>query len=145
MLHQTFIAIVIFYQFVLALRDHIVTGVLAKGLPPDRRFHAYCLITTLEVTAFAALAAFTEPNTFNAILKAWTVYLTWFGGSLDWIYFIAAGGIPEWNFRWYWMPKIFPYITHGRITFDHPTTKHWAAYTAIMWIPNMICWTLVLA
>jgi len=143
-LHQTFLAIIIFYQFALALRDYVVTGVLAKGLPPDGRFLAYVLVTTLEVTAIAFGLALSSPLGWIFILKLWTVYLCWFGGGLDWIYFIAIGTIPEANKIWYWMPKIVPTLTRGRVTFEHPTTKNWATFTALMWVPNLICWIYVL-
>jgi len=149
MMHQTFLLIIACYQLILAGRDFTVTGILAKGLPADWRFHTYCIVTTLEVTVLAALAAFTEPSTSIAALKAWTIFLCWIGGALDWIYFalrklVHNEEMPEWNFVWFWMPRIFPYITHGKITFDHPTTKHWAVYTALMWIPNILVWTMVL-
>jgi len=148
-LHQIFLAIIACYQLILAGRDFVVTGILAKGLPPDWRFHTYCIITTLEVTVLAAFAVLTEPNVSVAVLKAWTVYLCWIGGALDWIYFllrlfVTNVPMPEWTFIWHWMPQIFPYITHGKITFDHPTTKHWIAYTCLMWVPNLICWTILL-
>ena len=144
MLHQTFLAIIIFYQFALALRDYIITGVLAKGLPPDGRFHAYVLVTTLEVTALAALAAFTELTWQLQLLKAWTVYLVWFGGALDWIYFLAIGTIPDANRIWHWIPKIVLRLTGNRITFEHPNTLHWLIYTVTMWAPCIICWSLIL-
>ena len=144
MLHQTFLAIVIFYQFALALRDHLITGILAKGLPPDGKFHAYCIITTLEVTVVAVSLSLYEPLGLISILKAVTVYLTWFGGGLDWIYFIAKGEIPEWNFVWHWMPAIALKISRGRITFEHPTTKSWAIWTGICWVPTIICWAITL-
>jgi len=149
MLHQTFLLIIVCYQLILAARDFTVTGILAKGLPPDWRFHTYCIVTTLEVTVLATLAALTEPNVLVAALKAWTIYLCWIGGSLDWIYFllrlfVTNVPMPEWNFVWHWMPRLFPYITKDKITFDHPTTRHWAVYTALMWIPNIACWIMVL-
>lgn len=144
MLHQTFLAIVIFYQFTLALRDYIITGVLAKGLPPDGRFHAYVLVTTLEVTAIAFALALSGPVGTVFALKLWTVYLCWFGGGLDWIYFIAIGTIPDANKIWYWMPRIVPFLSKGKLTFEHPTTTNWTVYTALMWVPCMICWTITL-
>ena len=155
MQHTTFLALIIAYQLTLTARDFTVTGLLAKGAPPDWKFHIYCIATTLEAAILATLAAFTEPNTLTAALKAWTVMLCWTGGALDWIYFGLAKlaktltgrevpEIPEWEGKWFWMPKIFPYITRGRISFSHPTTKHWAAYTALMCTPNLICWTLIL-
>lgn len=131
MLHQSFLAIVIFYQFALALRDYMVTGVLAKGLPPDGRFHAYCLVTSLEVAAFAALAAFSEPLWIVAALKAWTVGLTWFGGGLDWIYFVAKGDIPAWDKVWHWIPF-------------RPTTFKWLLWTLFCWVPTIFCWAILL-
>lgn len=149
MLDQTFILIIICYQVILAGRDFVVTGILAKKLPPDWRFHVYCIVTTLEVTIVAVFSALSASEPLIMALRAWTAYLTWIGGGLDWIYFalrqlITSVPMPEWNFVWHWMPRIFPYITRGRITLDHPTTKHWAAYTALMWIPNVVCWSYVL-
>ncbi len=144
MLNQTFLAITIFLQFALALLDHIITGVLAKGLPPDGRFHAYSLSIILVLIPFAALAAFTEQIPLIACLKVWTIFLLWVGGGLDWIYFLAGGELPSWNFVWHWMPKIIPTVSFGKLTFTHPTTFHWGLYTAFMWIPNIFCWGLVL-
>jgi hypothetical protein len=144
MLPQTFLGIIVFLQFSLALLDHMVTGVLAKGLPPDGRFHAYSLSMLLVIVCFCALVVFTEPNIQFAVLKVWTVLLTWVGGVLDWFYFLIDGKIPEYNFVWHWMPKIIPVITHGRLSFEHPTTVHWGIYTAVMWIPNIICWSVLL-
>ena len=144
MLHSTFIAIVIFYQFALALRDYMITGVLAKGQAADGKFLAYVLVTTLEVSAIAFALALNSPFGWIFVLKLWTVYLCWFGGALDWIYFIAIGTIPEANKVWFWMPKIVPTLTKNRLTFEHPTTTNWTVYTALMWVPNLICWGIVL-
>ena len=146
---ETFILLIFFYQFILAGRDFVVTGILAQGLPADWRFHTYAVVTTLEVSVLAALAFLTEPSTTMALLKAWTVYLCWFGGFLDWIYFgirklVYNKEPPEWNFVWFWMPKIVVKVTKGKIEFDHPTTAHWALWTMFMWMPNMMIWGFTL-
>jgi hypothetical protein len=144
MLHQTFLAIIIWLQFTLALLDHMITNGFAKGLPPDDgRFHAYVLTITLLLLPFAALAYFTEPTPTTALLKAWTVMLTWFGGFLDWIYFIAKTVLPLPDKKWRWMPKIFPRLKDGVLLFDYPTNREWAIYTVAMWLPNIICWIIV--
>jgi len=149
MLPQTFLALIIVYQLALAARDFTVTGLMARGQPADWKFYSYCIVTTIEVTALAALAALTEPNTLIAALKAWTVMLCWIGGVLDWIYFglrklVSNEDFPKITMSWFWMPAIFPYITHEKITFSHPTTKHWIVYTALMWTPCIIGWIIVL-
>lgn len=144
-----FFLIILFYQTILATRDFTVTGIIAKGLPPDWRFHTYAIATTLEVTVFATYAFITEPVTVFAVLKAWTILLCWIGGLLDWIYFainklVHNENMPSWDIIWYWMPKIFPCITKGKITLNHPTTRHWLIYTVIMWGANITAWTITL-
>lgn len=151
-----FLFIVIIYQIVLAGRDFIVTGILATHCPPDWRFHLYVLVTTAEVLILASVFALNEPNLLVSLLKFWTVTLTWIGGILDWLYFLFAKlaktftkldvpNIPNWGTVWHWMPPIFIYITRGKVSFDHPTTKHWVAYTLLMWIPLLVGWASKLA
>jgi len=145
MLHQTFLGIIIFLQFTLALLDHMITNGFAKGLPPDDgRFHAYVLVISLLLAPFAALAFFTEPNTFIGLLKVWTVYLTWVGGGLDWIYFIAKTALPLPDKEWCWMPRIFLRKKNNQWVLDFPTNREWALYTVCMWLPNIICWAVVM-
>jgi hypothetical protein len=144
MLHQTFIGLIILLQFTLALLDHLFTNGFAKDLPPDDgRFHAYVLVITMLLIPTAGLAYFTEPNQTVAIVKVWTVYLTWFGGLLDWIYFIAKTALPLPNKKWTWMPKIFPRLENGVLLFDYPTNREWAIYTICMWLPNIVAWVLI--
>jgi len=131
-LPQSFLLLVIVYLFALSLRDYMVTGVLAKGLEPDGRFHAYVLVTSLEVLTWATYALISEPiPSFIGALKFVTVLACWVGGPLDWIYFIAKGEIPAWDHVWHWMP-------------GKPKTWQWGIWT-LCWLVGLgICWSAVL-
>ena len=129
---QSFLVLAVAYLFFLSLRDYMVTGVLAKGLPPDGRFHAYVLMTTGEVLCFATYTLISEPiPSYIGFLKFLTIIGCWVGGWLDFIYFVAKGAIPEWNMVWHWMP-------------GKPTTTQWALW-ATGWLFTIIgLWTPVL-
>ena len=137
-----FLFIVAVYQFFLAGRDHMVTGVLAKGLPPDNRFLAYVLWTAGEnmATALLALSYGAQFSMATAVLMFCTIIACWYGGLLDFLYFMVGGEIPAGNFVWHWMPKIAVKVSNGKISFEHPNTEQWAVWTLLWWIPLTVGW-----
>ena len=138
-----FAFIVLLYQVFLAGRDHMVTGILCKGLPPDNRFLSYVLWTSGENISMGILASMAGINTITSLLMFITIIACWYGGLLDFLYFMILGEIPQGNFVWHWMPKIVAKVTNGKITFEHPTTEQWFVWTCIWWIPMIISWVLV--
>lgn len=140
-----FFAFYIAYLFWLSLRDYTVTGLLAKGCPPDGKFHAYALCTTGEVFAVAmwSMAHAPFPSLTGFAMFA-TVLMGWLGGWLDFIYWVAAGGIPDENRVWTWIPKIFPKLVGSDLVFDHPTTKQYAAWAAGWLLVDGLLWLAVM-
>lgn len=128
-----FLLCVALYQISLAGRDYMVTGILAEGLPPDGRFRAYVLWTSGEVIAVSGISGYLGTLSTGSILTGLLMLITilacWFGGLLDWIYFMIKGNIPEWNYKWHWMPY-------------SPKTWQWIVWTCLWWIPIMICWII---
>lgn len=131
MKYWSFHFITLLYLFALSGRDYMVTGVLAQHLPPDGRFLAYVLWTSLENQAFALLALSTEKiKSPIGVLKYLTITACWIGGWLDFIYFMIKGAIPEWSMIWHWMPF-------------HPTTEAWAIYAACWLIGIVAAWGIL--
>ena len=129
--HWSFIFISLLYLFALSGLDQQVTGVLAKGLKPKGKFLSYVLWHTMMNQAVALGFALSEPVLLVAALKYVTIVWCWIGGSLDFLYFMMQGEIPEPEKVWHWMPF-------------KPRTWQFAIY-ALAWLTVIIAsWILVL-
>lgn len=129
--HWSFLFVTLLYLFALSGLDQQVTGVLAKGLKPKGKFHSYVLWHTMLNQSVAFLAVTTEPNLTIAVLKYVTVTWCWVGGTLDFLYFMMQGEIPEPEKVWHWMPF-------------KPRTWQFAIY-ALAWLTVIIAsWIWVL-
>ena len=135
-----FLFILLLYQVFLTGRDWMVTGVLAKGLPPDNRFLTYVLWTSGENLAMALMAFSLGSSLIMSILMFLSILACWYGGLLDFLYFMIKGEIPQGNKVWVWMPKIVAKVTGGKITFEHPNTEQWVIWMLLWWIPITIAW-----
>ena len=125
-----FLFILLGLLFFLTGIDHMVTGVLAIGLPPDGRFTAYALWVTGFMVFVALLGAGSAMTGRLAILQFVSVLWCWVGGSLDFIYFMMKGEIPEWNKVWTWMP-------------GNPTTTKWGLWALGTLVAMIIAWMSV--
>lgn len=128
-----FLFTIVLYQFALAGLDRMVTGVIDPGIH-GRIFLAYCLWHTLMNQAIACMGGLLTLTFTGDVLLSLAIYITitwcWVGGTLDFLYFMMRGEIPEWSHIWTWFP------------FD-PKTWHVAVY-AFCWLMGItIMWGLI--
>ena len=110
--------------------DHMVTGVLAEGLPPDGTFQSYALWVTGLVFFVGMAFANSAPTPRLQLLHFVSVLWTWVGGSLDFLYFMMRGEIPAYNKVWTWIP-------------GNPTTAKWALWAFGTLVALITVWATV--
>lgn len=115
--------------------DRMMTGVVKPDIE-KRTFLAYVLWFTLLNQTVAYLVtnmywyAVAVPS-YVVALGIWvTVSWTWIGGILDFVYWMMAGRIPEWEKVLWWMPF-------------KPKLWQWGVY-AICWLVGLaVFWNFV--
>jgi hypothetical protein len=119
---------IIVLQVAFAGLDRMMTGVVKPNIE-RQTFLTYVLWFTLTNQAVAYLVTSTywsatvTPNPIVAALIWITVTWTWIGGTLDFLYWMMAGRVPEWEKVLWWMPL-------------KPKLWQWGIYT--------ICWLITL-
>lgn len=120
---------IILLLFSFAGMDRMMTGVVKPDI--DRRtFVTYVLWFTLmnqTISWFLANMYYTQtpnPSYIIAGLIWITVSWTWIGGTLDFVYWLYAGRLPDWGDVLWWMPF-------------KPKLWQWGIYA--------ICWLIALA
>jgi len=98
-----FLTYIILYLVALTGLDRMVTGVIKPDVK-RQVFLAYVMWHTLMNQAVALIATLGAPTLTLAIAMYVTVVWCWVGGTLDFLYFMMKGEIPEWGMVWGWMP-----------------------------------------
>ena len=127
---------IIILQIAYAGLDRMMTGIIKPDIE-KQTFRTYILWFTLANQAVAYLVTSTywstaaNPSIAVAALIWATVTWTWIGGTLDFLYWMMAGRIPEWEKVLWWMPFT-------------PKLWQWAIY-AISWIVGLAtAWNIIL-
>lgn len=132
-----FLFCIALYLFGLTGLDRMVTSVIKPDI--DRQtFLAYCLWQTLlnQTTALMSslMYLYCTPNASLqfALLLYFTVLWCWAGGTLDFLYFMMKGQIPEWSHIWHWIPI-------------KPKTWQFAIYACVWLIYITAAWAYTLS
>ena len=127
---------IIILQIAYAGLDRMMTDIIKPDIE-KQTFRTYILWFTLANQAVAYLVTSTywstaaNPSIAVAALIWATVTWTWIGGTLDFLYWMMAGRIPEWEKVLWWMPFT-------------PKLWQWAIY-AISWIVGLAtAWNIIL-
>ena len=115
--------------------DRMMTGVVKPDIETNV-FRVYVLWFTLINQAVAYLVSSTyyytsvNPSYIVALLMWITITWTWIGGSLDFIYWMMAGRLPDFNEVLWWMPF-------------SPKLWQWGIY-ALCWIVGLaVAWSVL--
>jgi len=123
---------IIVLQVAFAGLDRMMTGVVKPDIE-KQTFLTYVLWFTLMNQAVAYLVTSTywsaaaAPSYVVAALMWVTISWTWIGGTLDFLYWMMAGRVPEWKKVLWWMPL-------------KPKLWHWAIW-ALGWLIGLaVAW-----